>query len=409
MKELSKIEKKYPEIKYKNLNFIRKLKEYKDKDKVTLILNEYNKKQKSDYFLTQNNIRIGRISNNDNPDKKKQNPFTILNSPAKVNNFHNQRRVPFLGDISLNSYSNAYSLFKRSASISSRKIARLTQNSDQSSTSKKNVIDNIALKRHYNDIRQRINNKKTKKENEKNFLNDVNLDIRNTLDKQEKIFKKIIKEKKNQLISEENIRIKTNKININDLLINKSSGFNKKNLKISILDKNKTIDNKYRNNLWNITLRNYGKNGTYEKLGYINIGNKFEPRYTFFNMNKNLEYFSTPNTSRTKYKSLENNKKLSLNLNENLYNIKTKQNLQFLDNLKNLEINGKNLLDFEEEREKGIKGNKILHKNEYLEYLFNKKINKGKIQDDFYNNKIFADNYNVLDFMKNINLNSKCN
>ena len=409
MKELSKIENKYPESKFKNINFIKKLKEYKDKDKITLILDEYNKKQESDYFLTQNNIRIGRISYNNNPDKKKAYPFTILNSP-KVNNYHNQRRQPFLGDLSSNSYNNGLGLFKRSASISSRKITRLTQNSDQSNTSKKNIIDNITLKRHYNDIRQRINNHKNKKENEKNFLTDINFNIRKTLDKQEKIFKKILKEKKNKLVSEENMRIKTNKNNINELLINKSSGFNKKNLKIAILDKNITIDKKYRNNLWNVTLRNYSKNGKYEKLGYINVGNKFEPRYTFFNMNKNLEYFSTPDHSKTKYNSLYNNKKkLTLNLDENLYNLKTKQNLQFLDNIQNLEINGKNLLDFEEEREKAIKGNKIMHKNEYLEYLFNKKINKGKIQDDLYNNKIFADNYNMLDFMKNINLNSKCN
>ena len=79
-----------------------------------------------------------------------------------------------------------------------------------------------------------------------------------------------------------------------------------------------------------------------------------------------------------------------------------------MNNLKNLEINGKNLLDFEEERERKIKGNKVLYKNEYLEYLFNKKTNKGKAVEGLYEDKLYANNYNMLDFMKNKNLNNKC-
>lgn len=60
-------------------------------------------------------------------------------------------------------------------------------------------------------------------------------------------------------------------------------------------------------------------------------------------------------------------------------------------------------------QEKKIKGNKILHKNEYLEYLYNKKLNKAKTFEPLYEEKIFAKNYNKLDFMKNSNLNSKFN
>ena len=104
----------------------------------------------------------------------------------------------------------------------------------------------------------------------------------------------------------------------------------------------------------------------------------------------------------------KHSKDICLRIDDNLYNLKIKQNLNFLNNMQNLEINGKNLLDFEEAREKKIKGNKIMHKNEYLEYLFNKKINKGKGPDSLYEEKTYAKNYNQLDFMKNINLNSKC-
>ena len=396
---------------YKNLNIIKKLKDYKDKDKITMLLDEFNKKQELDYFLTQNNIRIGKINRN-TEDTKRPNPFTYNVSPKKTLH-QNQRRQVFLGDTS---YNNSISIYKRSISSSSRKISRLTQNVDLSNNNKKNVIDNVELKKYFNEIRQRINNLRTKKHLRKKIFTEMPLNIRKSLFKQEKIFKKILKEKNNKKINEENIKTKI-KIDIKDLLINKSSKYNKKNLELSILDKNLNKENKYRNNLWNITLRNYSHNGKYEKLGYLNIGDKFEPRYTFFNMNKNLEYFSIPNnfnnykTEYGKIKLNKNNNKnnICLNLDENLYNTKTRQNLQHLNNISNLGINGKNLLDFEETRERKIKGNKILHKNEYLEYLYNKKANKGKIPDAVFEEKTYAENYNELDFLKNINLNSKMN
>ena len=121
----------------------------------------------------------------------------------------------------------------------------------------------------------------------------------NSLYKQEKIFKKIKKEKNNLKINEKNIKQRTKIVDSNDLLINKSSNYNLKNLEISILDKNLNNENKYNNNLWNISLRNKKQNGKYENLGYLNVGNKYEPRYTFFNMNRNIEYFSLPEKSKT--------------------------------------------------------------------------------------------------------------
>ena len=390
---------------YKNLNIIRKLKDYADKEKVTLLLDEYNKKQEEDYFLTQKNIKIGRI----NTDIKNSNPLTYCQSPQKKNNFMNQRKQYLLNDNSFNSSSNAYSNFKRSYSISSRKVSRLTSNIETASVSKKNIIDNSDLKRHFHNIRQRINDYKTKKNHRKKLDIEVPLRIKQSLYKQEKFFKKIKREKTRNKKNEENIKIKTKKINIKDLLIYKSSYYDQKSLEDSILYKNLNLENKYRNNLWNITLRNTSQNGKYEKLGYLNVGNQYNPKYTFFNMNKNLEYFTNPNKNDNEYDRKGKYKRnLSLDIDDSLYNIKTRQNLHFLNNLKNLEINGKNLLDFEEERERKIKGNKVLYKNEYLEYLFNKKTNKGKAVEGLYEDKLYANNYNLLDFMKNKNLNNKC-
>ena len=404
--ELYNMGKTIPNHLYKNISLIKKLEDYADKEKVELLLSEYNKKQEKEYFLTQKNIKLGKIYTDT---KKTSNPLTYLSSPKKSPH-QSQRRQNFLSENSYGSYSNAMNLYKRSGSLSSRKLNRLITNIETSNALKKNVIDNIELKRHFNDIRQRINDIRYQKRYRKKIFVEIPINIRNSLYKQEKIFKKIKKEKNNLKINEKNIKQRTKIVDSNDLLINKSSNYNLKNLEISILDKNLNNENKYNNNLWNISLRNKKQNGKYENLGYLNVGNKYEPRYTFFNMNRNIEYFSLPEKSKTEnIKNNLNKKNISINIDDNLYKLKTRQNLHFLKNLKYLEINGENLLDFEESREKKIKGNKILHKNEYLEYLYNKKLNKAKTFEPLYEDKIFAKNYNKLDFMKNSNLNSKFN
>ena len=404
--ELYNMGKTIPNHLYKNISLIKKLEDYADKDKVEFLLSEYNKKQEKEYFLTQKNIKLGKIYTDT---KKTSNPLTYLSSPKKSPH-QSQRRQNFLSENSIGSYSNAMNLYKRSGSLSSRKLNRLITNIETSNALKKNVIDNIELKRHFNDIRHRINDIRYQKRYRKKIFVEIPINIRNSLYKQEKIFKKMKKEKNNLKINEKNIKQRTKIVDSNDLLINKSSNYNLKNLEISILDKNLNNENKYNNNLWNISLRNKKQNGKYENLGYLNVGNKYEPRYTFFNMNRNIEYFSLPEKSKTEnIKNNLNKKNISINIDDNLYKLKTRQNLHFLKNLKYLRINGENLLDFEESREKKIKGNKILHKNEYLEYLYNKKLNKAKTFEPLYEEKIFAKNYNKLDFMKNSNLNSKFN
>ena len=220
---------------------------------------------------------------------------------------------------------------------------------------------------------------------------------------------------------QEKIIKKCNKEAINDLLINKSKNFDKKNEEISIIDKNITNNYRYKSNLWNITLRNIPINGKYENNGYLNIGDKYHPIYTIFEINKSIEYFNNPR--HEKNKTEENNKKrinkLYSTLNENNYNLKLKYNLQSLNNIQNLEINGKNLLDVEDKRESEIKGKKIIYNKHDLEYLIykqknrntnEKEINEKEIKytlDDIYEEKIFAKNYKINDFFKNENITSR--
>ena len=396
----------------KTLNIIKRLKDYKDHDKITHLLQEFNQKQNSNYFLTQNNIKIGKLNPIKNKYFDKNNnlipysyvgPSTLfLNTPKRSTIFRQNSIMKY-----------------RNNSLSSSKIMEKTKNKDSLNINQNHVIDNKSLKNYYNDIRKRISEEKVKNEENNKLLLEMPFYARKSLINQEKTFRKILKENRIKNILEEKIKKKCNKKSINDLLINKSKTFDKKNEELSIIDKNITNDNKYRDNLWNITLRNASTNGKYEKDGYLNVGNKYHPMFTIFKINKSIEYFTNPRYERNK--TGENNNKLYLTLNENNYNLKIKNNLNVLNTIKNLEINGKNLLDAEDKRESEIKGKKILYNKHDLDYLFFKQKDKGRNDKEFndintkstldkiYEEKTYVKNYKKIDFFKNTNLTSKYN
>ena len=396
----------------RKINIIKKLKEYKDQNKIIPFLQEYNKKQESDYFMTPNNIKIGRI----NPIKQKfydKNnnliPYSFVGPPHIFNSSNNNKRFSVIRQNSMmkNKYNNSLSTsrFEKSKNKESLKI------------NKNHTIDNKSLKNYYNEIRQRIAEDKKKNEDRYKLLIQVPFGIRKSLINQENIFSKIMREKRLKKIMQEKIIKKCNKESISDLLINKSIKFDEKYQKYSIIEKNITCDNKYRDNLWNITLRNPKINGKYEKVGYINIGDNFRPTYTFFNLNQNIEYFNNPRYERNKTEEKKNNKLYS-DLNENKYNLKVKNNLNLLNSLENLEIKGKNLLNIEDNRESEIKGKKIFYNKHDLDILEMKQKDKSRNDrefnimarftlDDIYEDKTFAKNYKKNDFYKNANLTSK--
>ena len=389
----------------KKLNIIKKLKEYEKQEKITNLLQEFNKKQEDDYFLTQNNIKIGKFS----PEKK---------------NFYdsNNNLIPY-------SYVGPSSLFntsisKKATNIRTNSILKYKSNASSSKNkeslhiNKNIIIDNKYLKNHFNEIRKRISEIKLQKSEKNRLLFEVPFGVRRSLINQENNFIKLIKEKKLEKKLQEKIRGKCNKKDINELLINKNQFFDKKNQNYTIIDKNITLENRYRDNLWNITLRNLPINGKYEKVGYLNVGNNYHPMYTFFNMNKTIEFFSNPRYERNKTEDNKNNKILS-NLKEDFYNLKVKNNLNVLNLIKSLEINGKNLLDLEDKRESEIKGKKIIYKKQDLDSMYlrqNEKSKNGKeigdimtktSLDRIYQRKTFAKNYKKIDFYKNANLTSK--
>jgi len=392
----------------KTLNVIRRLKDYKDHDKITFLLQEFDKKQNLDYFLTQNNIKIGKLSPVKNKFYDKNNnliPYSYV-GPSTI--FSNSSKRPTVFR------QNSIMKYRYNSSFSTSKVEK-NKNKDSLNINKNHIIDNKSLKNYYNDIRQRISEEKIKNEDKYKLLFEIPFYARKSLINQENTFRKIMKEKRIKNLMQEKIKKKCNKENLNDLLINKSQNFDKKNEELSIIDKNLTNDNRYRDNLWNITLRNLPINGRYEKVGYLNVGNKYHPMYTFFNLNKNIEYFTNPKYERNKTEENINNK-LYLTLNENNYNLKIKNNLNVLNTIKTLEINGKNLLDAEDKRESEIKGRKIIYNKHDLDYLLFKQKDKVKsdkefngkaILDKIYEDKVFVKNYKRIDFFKNANLTSK--
>jgi len=400
------IEKYKPNILTK-INVIKNLREHKYKDKITNYIDKYNKEQESNYFFTQNNISLGKVNQNSSQSLKKfydknhnlipysfvgpPNLFTLQNNPKK----------------STIRQSSALMKLKGGNSLSVSRFERAKQNKEFLNSHQ--VIDNKLLKNYYNEIRQRISEEK--KENKNKIL--TNFPIRKSLINQEKKLRKFIKEKKLKNNMLEKLKKKCNKRNNEDLLINKNNIFDLKSEEFSIIDKNLTIDNKYRDNLWTITLRNLPHKGKYEKVGYINVGNNYEPRYTFFNINNTIEYFNNPRYRSEERKKVKN---ILSNLNENNYNSKINQNLKIFQSIKDLEIKGKNLLDVEEKRETEAKGRKIIYKRKELDYLLYKQSYKNKnysdkdmktILDNIYEEKDYSRNYKRFDYLKNANLTSK--
>ena len=384
----------------KNINIIHKLREYKEQDKVAEILKEFNKKQENDFFLTQHNIKFGKITSISK--KNEQNPIFY-----PYTHHSNNIKKPTLN------HTNSIMRYKSNVSISSAR-----KNKDSNTINKNIIIDNKYLKNYYNDIRKRISEEKTKNIDKYKLLLQVPFGVRKSLINQENIFIKSMRNKQLEKNLQERIKKKCKKNNINELLINKSHIFDKKYQNYTIIEKNINEEMRYRDNLWNITLRNSPVQGKYENIGYLNVGNKFQPMYTYFNINKTIEYFNNPRYERSITEENKNNK-LYTSINEDNYNLKIKNNFNLLNSIKNLELNGKNLLDVEDKRESEIKGKKLFYKKQDLDKILfkrrstvndlnnNTEGNYKPNMDNIYEEKIFAKNYKKVDFYKNANIRSK--
>ena len=435
---------------FQKIKIIRNLKNHLERDRITNIIKEFNKKQEKDFFLRQKNISIGKINYVktfiDNKHYSHHSHLNHINHHTHQNlnpnlSLGTQNQLPLQnkGTLKYISKMNSYSS-RISQEISNNKAKNVSTSysskNEKPKTSKdllnvtnNIVIENNLLKDYFDDIRKRISEEKSKNEDRENILSQSPYCVRQNLIHQENIFKRNLEEKKMINLIEEKLKKKTNRKNLSDLLMNRSKNYDKQNQEISIIDKNITDGNKYKENLWNITLRNKPINGKYEKVGYYNVGNKYDPIYTIFNINRNIEYFNNPTdyyNKKNKMNSIRRNKKnFYLSLNKDNYKLKIRHNLDILNSISNMGINGKNLLDMEDIRESKIKCKKIFYNKKEFDIMNIKqkekyksknknKYKKNSIEreikinlDDIYKDKTFAQNYQEKDFIKNMYLSTK--
>ena len=400
----------------KKLNIILNLKNHKEKDRIKKILTEFTKKQKNDYFLKQNNIFIGKINLRKTffDKNNKLIPYSFVGPASQFS------------QISKSKQNNKQKNFN---SLSTSRIEKQRNTKDLTNGNNTQIIDNIVLKSYFDEIRKKISTDSEKKRDRNKLLNKVPSSVKKRLICQENIFRRNNQQKKIEKLIEERLKKRTKRHNLSDLLMNRSKDYNSKNQEITIMEKCITNGNKFKNNMWNITLRNPRINGKYEEVGYLNIRDKYDPLYTLFNINSNISFFNKPILTPNKRIKLHNknngrkineysNKKIA-SFNGDIYDLKTKHNLKILDSIKNLEVSGKSLLDVEEKRESKIKGKKILYNRQEFELMHFKQRLKAKNKkyksdiempiniNDIYKDKIFAINYHEKDIFKNANLTSK--
>ena len=189
-------ERNYPKY-VKKLNVIKKLKEYKEHDKIKNLLKEYEKKQESDFFLIPNNIKIGKI--------KTYRQKLSCNTPLR--HFASSNILNHTSKKKITTYQNTIIKYKSGNLLSTSKIERI-KNKDTLNINKNHVIDNKSLKNFFNEARKRINQEKSKNEENNKFLLECPYPIRKSLINQENIIRKIIKEKKFKKRMQEKIKKK---------------------------------------------------------------------------------------------------------------------------------------------------------------------------------------------------------
>ena len=406
----------------KTVNYIRKLHDYKteEREKIKQLLNDYKEQEKSNYFLFQKNISHGKIKTSTTKSFFDKNnnliPYSFV-GPASLYQIINNKRH------SIRYLAKKGNLDKSPISFS-RSEKKLIEENKKGKNSNFKFIDNKGLHNYYESIRKRILIKKNKN---KDSIKKIPNSLKKSLEKQENVFRNTSKYSKFMKKIGEKVKNITKKKKLDELLMNENN-FVEKKQELNIIEKNLTDPNKYNKNFWTITLRNTPKNGEYESNGYINTGTKYQPLYSIFKMDNNIEYVRSPYLMENKKQKINNNKKamktpkLNKTFSKFIYLSKIKQNLKKFDSIKTLGIKGKNLLDFEDERETSTNSKKIMYNLKYIDYIIMCKkkdeeteTNFGNLNDkeikfnfkEIYDDRTFAEDFHKTDYFKNINITTK--
>ena len=235
-----------------------------------------------------------------------------------------------------------------------------------------NIVSEDMLKKYFMEIKKNnLNNKYKKKSN--NSLNDIPLNVKNNLIKQENSLKTL--EHHNLLTRNisDVIKKKTKKKE-NELLINRSEEFNIKKIYYDEIEKKTPKEEILGKNIWFSSLRN---NNLLSQKAFL-----YKKQ---INLNKRIKYFTNSN-------------KNFIHKNNSTSNLLSKNNLLDKINFQNLEIKGQNLFDFEYNL--AIQpGKKKLYKKYYLD--------KSKLKDKFKFNKMIYNINFINDYKDKKKLNKK--
>lgn len=372
---------------FKKISFLKSLNDYSEKDKIKTLLSSFHQKEENNYFITQSNIVVGKYPRGPIFEK---NLVPIPYSFVGPYNLFNQNKK-ILGNSKLSRYDSMNSGGSGSEK-SIRRYSKLPSRKDKNSTHQKSapknnylMINDKNLQKIYDDIKTRVNNKKSNDKENSKIMNGVPRTVKNSLLYQENLLKKY------HLINKLNDRFqkilsKKCKKTSKELLMNKSLDYQIKNQERLYKEKHLDDDVKYKDNLWNITLRNPEVNGTFERIGYQNIGTPTHPMYTVFNLNRAYELVRDPNYLKTEGNIPSTEIK-------SIKNQTPRNGLQLLNSINGMGVNGKNLLDLEIKRETGFRGKKKYYKPNEIDIMLQKERYKkttAELTGESFNERVYA-------------------
>lgn len=255
---------------------------------------------------------------------------------------------------------------KFSAKLSTSSTLPLVRKDDKIKRSNFESVDDHKLKSIYNQFQMRKNKNKEKTND---FLKTLPEHISNNLKCQEKSLKTFEDEEKKFQRLMKYLSRKSEK-KVEDLLMNKVDTIRLRKEINSIMESKKPFEERYGAYNWNVSLRR-PKNFTGTRHTIINLGSNYEPVWLSVKetIPENAEIVRKPHSKITEqFKTLSSEKfNYLMKTVENTHSVDLRQ----LENIKDLELEGKDLLQVEKEITDTLTGKKIVYKNEFLNSLTN--------------------------------------
>jgi hypothetical protein len=259
------------------------------------------------------------------------------------------------------------------------------------------IVDDKILKNYYNDLK--LLEKQNKLINNTKLLTNVPCSIRKKLLEQERKFTNKQNEE-NNIIKMSNLLCKLTKKNMKDLLMHQGDSFQFKSQAIRTLDTFKQSHGSFSSGSnWIHSLRYHNNKSKQNDLinKFINIRNTLNPLWIVDNdLNKSLS-LKQHNEIKCKPRMLSNNIYRNY-IKKPIMKSEMKKNFSMkkLESLKNIEINGINLLQLESENESKIPGKKKLYKQNQLDTINIKTANQNEFHREYtkmINEQIIAKDY----------------